>query len=476
MTTKIKIACPCLTYQEKLLNELEINEFIQCNICKSFQHKKCIEPSINMEPYYICPKCQIDKSDLFLEEITNLIRPRIISYNNNKYYDINFEFELDDFSKYTNNDVFIINCIVLGKNPFLISWPGYFQIIINGKLHYNISDNDSSWVFYEKRKIKIKFNSQQSDNKSYKIYKKNISKYFKPGKNEIRISFQFLPKNFKTKYVISIDLVKILTLEQLMKNIPYDIYKSSNDNIKETIDFLEPLTQLDYINIPGRGINCKHLKCFDIEVFLKSSQLQQIFNCPFCKKKVGLLYKDLNMEKLLKQYQGSIINIDEHYNVTYVGKGKNNIEEEKNIEEKIIDLNENYSKIELNKRQNLKKKKYEMFLIGINKKLFPFFNDFQNDVNFNYIQKYAKDIILPQYLNHKSMRENEEKEKKINSKNANGIGIDEKKIKENKNTRNNILNNYESIIKNKKNINLIFKDDNDEEFIDINKMPFLLDD
>ena len=86
-------------------------------------------------------------------------------------------------------------------------------------------------------------------------------------------------------------------------------------------------------------MSCKHLKCFDVEIFLKSSQLQQFFNCPICKK-VGLIYKDLNMEKLLKQYQGYIINIDEHYNVTNIIQCRNYIEEEKNIEEKIIDLNE----------------------------------------------------------------------------------------------------------------------------------------
>ena len=38
-----------------------------------------------MESYYICPKCQIDKSDLFLKQITNLIKPILIFYNNKKY-------------------------------------------------------------------------------------------------------------------------------------------------------------------------------------------------------------------------------------------------------------------------------------------------------------------------------------------------------------------------------------------------------
>lgn len=46
------------------------------------------------------------------------------------------------------------------------------------------------------------------------------------------------------------------------------------------------------------------------------------------------------MEKLLKQYQGYIINIDEHYNVTNIIQCRNYIEEEKNIKAKIIDLNE----------------------------------------------------------------------------------------------------------------------------------------
>ena len=521
---KFQFACPCITYKVLSIKEIkDINQIIKCNICGKYQHKICIEPSLNMEPYYICPKCQIDKSDLFLEEVKNLIRPTIFSYNNNKFSDLLFEIDIDDFSRYSKNDLFTINCIAIGKNSFINTWPGYFKVIVNGKEVFNISDNDCTWRYYEKRKIKIKINEDKSDNIIYKFKKKTFSDYFIKGKNNVRLSFQFLSKNITTKYVISIDIARILTMKDVMKKIPYGEFKLSNENIRESIDFIEPLSLSEYISIPGRGINCKHLKCFDIKVLLESSQYQQIYDCPFCKKKVNMLYIDTKMKNLLEQYKGKVIDIDESYKIINIYKRDfSDIEEEKK-EEGIINIDDNINHVNKinNNNNNIKiekpnkKNKIELIIFNVDRSLFPFYKNFQNNINFNYIKKYAYDHILPQFLNHKQKRREENKNKKINEKN----NIREANKKKNSNNNNNNSNNFTNNTSKKKNKlnninnnnsfnnnktnknevnainrskpikmnlgsindkhnnktkNIPLSDDNDEKFIDINKIPYLI--
>ena len=71
----IKINCPCFTEEKTVnLNYYNGKPLIKCPNCNKYQHKLCLEKFLNIIPYYICPDCQIENIDLFIEEKKKIFR------------------------------------------------------------------------------------------------------------------------------------------------------------------------------------------------------------------------------------------------------------------------------------------------------------------------------------------------------------------------------------------------------------------
>jgi hypothetical protein len=57
------------------------------------------------------------------------------------------------------------------------------------------------------------------------------------------------------------------------------------------------------ITVPARGINCKHLQCFDLSTYLQLNKNSPKFNCPVCSKPTPYeeLVIDSYFDKFLKE-------------------------------------------------------------------------------------------------------------------------------------------------------------------------------
>jgi hypothetical protein len=143
----------------------------------------------------------------------------------------------------------------------------------------------------------------------------DVSDYVIEGKNVISLSFPKTPSNFEKQktYFVAIELVvtscyeTILGMVQRSGQVPFaetvdKIAKrlnpsDSDDVIVEdktlSISVADPFTAVLF-DVPVRGINCKHMECFDLSVWLMTREgkpsalkgqepsLVDNWNCPIC--------------------------------------------------------------------------------------------------------------------------------------------------------------------------------------------------
>ena len=57
------------------------------------------------------------------------------------------------------------------------------------------------------------------------------------------------------------------------------------------------------IKYPGRGINCAHVQCFDLQSYLMMNETKPIWKCPVCQKEARKLYKDNFFLEILQDTQ-----------------------------------------------------------------------------------------------------------------------------------------------------------------------------
>ena len=105
-------------------------------------------------------------------------------------------------------------------------------------------------------------------------------------------------------------LIEIATYEKLKSTI-----KEKNDlpsvvknmiplpigNIQEELDITDVYSDTDIIEIPCRGWKCGHIKCFDLKNFLQVQRKARTFVCPYCNQKVGMLYYDGRIKRIIQE-------------------------------------------------------------------------------------------------------------------------------------------------------------------------------
>ena len=334
----IKINCPCFTEEKTVnLNYYNGKPLIKCPNCNKYQHKLCLEKCLNIIPYYICPDCQIENLDLFIEQKKKIIRKLFHGkdFSNSNIVKCHFDIStIIPFNiNYAKEDEYILfRCLKIDDEGFNTLWPGFFDIYINKIMIQNPLNEEKELS----REIAFRVSDKFKRKTNLKI-SSNLKHFSKINKNELLLNFN-AKCNKKDDFILAIDYVKEKKLEEVIENIPskYENKKELDNIVIEKVSLLDIYTDTDVITIPAKGWKCTHLSCFNLKTFLGFMEHTRLFKCPYCTQKVGLIYICNEMKNIIEKYyytnKNEII-IDSNYNII---EDKN--EEKKELE--FIKLNE----------------------------------------------------------------------------------------------------------------------------------------
>ncbi len=345
-----KINCPCNSFEKSfnLNNEIE-NSLVKCQGCHKYQHKDCIGKYLKMKPYYLCPDCQIENLDLFLEQKNKICRKLFRGKDLSKSTLVKCYFDLYNIlpsnENNIDNDYILFRCLKIDEEGFNTLWPGFFDIYVNKVIITNPLKEEKEL----RREIAFRVNDKLKK-KTYLKVSTNLKDFRRKTQNKLLLNF-IGKYNKKYDYILSIDYVREKKLEEVIKNIPLRNHnKEKNDNFiyHEKVSLLDIYTDTDKIKIPARGWNCTHLSCFNLKTFLGYMEHTRLFKCPYCTQKVGLIYICNEMKNIIEKYYFKNINeitIDSNYNIIDdKNAGNQDIEIIKLNDSNDYSNNDNYSK------------------------------------------------------------------------------------------------------------------------------------
>ena len=262
----------------------------------------------------------------------------------------------------------------------------------------------------------------------------SVSDYFKRGENTLTFENNSSDKaNVGTSnssyYLFTMSLVEIVDYEKIKKKV-----KEKNElpiivrcvipfpvgNIQEELDITDVYSGTDMVEIPCRGWKCAHIKCFDLKNFLQVQKIAKKFVCPYCNQKVGLIYYDGRIKKIIEEIRKES---DHNLYIYYINNDYRIIKEKKkslpnsqinviNIEEEISDIDngENY---EMDSNNDIEIQ-IEQPPEGEDKSNLEI-NLVEEEMNKDFIQKKHKNETSPyEIIDISEDNENEKKEKAIN--------------------------------------------------------------
>ena len=110
--------------------------------------------------------------------------------------------------------------------------------------------------------------------------------------------------------MIVVSVVRPQKMEKLLENIPIKensgvCKENEADQIQEvgfTVSLLCPLSCLR-IEVPGRGVKCSHVQCFDLSSYIAYCNHRHSWNCPICNLSTPFveLFKDNFFLSILNQ-------------------------------------------------------------------------------------------------------------------------------------------------------------------------------
>ena len=380
----IKINCPCFTEEKTVnLNYYNGKPLIKCPNCNKYQHKLCLEKCLNIIPYYICPDCQIENLDLFIEQKKKIIRKLFHGkdFSNSNIVKCHFDIStIIPFNiNYAKEDEYILfRCLKIDDEGFNTLWPGFFDIYINKIMIQNPLNEEKELS----REIAFRVSDKFKRKTNLKI-SSNLKHFSKINKNELLLNFN-AKCNKKDDFILAIDYVKEKKLEEVIENIPskYENKKELDNIVIEKVSLLDIYTDTDVITIPAKGWKCTHLSCFNLKTFLGFMEHTRLYKCPFCKQKVGLIFICNEMKDIIQKYyskENYEIMLDSNYNV---------------IEKKKEEINN----IELGNLNNLDGNKGDNINNSIND------NSFSNKENINQLDFIIDEIILKNFKKKKDRK------------------------------------------------------------------------
>jgi len=419
------VNCVC-GYEDRPKNGKMI---MQCNGCKTWQHKDCLRAMVKMRNY-LCPSCQVKKGGLFYNILYTLLEPSLLQIDTNKINrgtysfipDVNIYPKIDKIEK-DDPEFIIIRCLRFDKNGFSFHWPKMAKIYMNNKLILDFTQKGSK---KKDRMIalltKKEFQSEDYTNNKFLLYDANIviidDFLYNEKPNRIEIDVNYGPDDLpeSTNFAISIDCVEILRdPNEIMKKVPTihekaklkELLKRNEDennvnvlaSTTEKISLLDLYTESERIKIPARGVNCCHLNVFDLQTFLVLNRKTNKYQCPYCKRYANNLYVDgviLDFLQNKKNFDVDEILIDKEHNIlSYLHKSSNEFVE-----------NDKSYKIPggLQHREHFDPSK--RFIIDLNSKVVQGTRSFFENKKMNIISNFGQifDIIKVELNNNKNDR------------------------------------------------------------------------
>jgi hypothetical protein len=104
--------------------------------------------------------------------------------------------------------------------------------------------------------------------------------------------------------------------EDYTRHLVANKFGSPNDTVQLATDYFKlslicPLSK-KRISMPGRGISCTHVECFDIESYVMTCVTKSNWNCPICNKPVppDSLRTDIWLLKILETLSKSSMDVE----------------------------------------------------------------------------------------------------------------------------------------------------------------------
>lgn len=307
----MKICCPC-NNNENISNG---SNDIFCPGCETFQHKDCITPCDLMETY-VCPSCQLWKTDLYMRKIRNVLPPRLFDDNVPKgKKELNFSFT-PDFSFFptkTGNrpNYLVIRCLQLKPEGFKLSLPLPCELKINNKVI--VKKTAATDNFFTKPILMWLKEMPQSVRTPYRKKPLQIKNYITDKQeNLLTITVEKNSKKEIYKYIISIDYVAYRPrIEDVIQTAPKisnredikNLLTRKNElNLISKVSLVDNYTTIDELKLPIRGFNCLHIQAFDLYKFIHLNKDVLKYRCPICNKKSNIFYIDMYLKDIIEKY------------------------------------------------------------------------------------------------------------------------------------------------------------------------------
>ena len=306
----MKICCPCNGNQTFSFG----SDAIFCPGCKTFQHKDCITPCDEMETY-ICPTCQLWKTDLYMKKIRNVLPPKLFDEHllrRKKELKFYFTPDFSFFPSKTGNrpNYLVIRCLQLTPEGFKLSLPLTCEVKINNKIIVKKTTFNENFIL--KPILMWLKEMPQSVRTPYRKKPLPIKNYINDKQeNVLSLTMEKTPNKI-SKYILSIDYVsyreriedviestpKISNIEDI-KNL---LTRKNELNLISKVPLVDNYTTVDEVKMPIRGLNCLHIQAFDLYKFIQLNKDILKYRCPICNKKSNIFYIDMYLKSIIGKY------------------------------------------------------------------------------------------------------------------------------------------------------------------------------
>lgn len=274
---------------------------ITCTKCGKHQHKACVGANVFMSPYE-CSWCQILQMDPLDKPIRFLIEPFMLERNQSHHSETQRSFL---FTEQHRNEVLEaegryqvqVRCLKPNETGFIHFWPKIGSLKIN-------------------KTVAIEFRQPENPNsKKRKDAPLNITTLLSLGLNTITL----IKHNDSDSFIVAVVLIdmrpevevvkelrqeKKLNLESAKMFVLKKMNEGHDDIISESIkvSLKCPIT-MTLITIPVRGINCKHIACFNLETFVNMQRKSKInkWRCPYCQELAIHVVLDMFFQDILEK-------------------------------------------------------------------------------------------------------------------------------------------------------------------------------
>jgi hypothetical protein len=303
------IKCICARGDQVFhIPEYDLHKYVKCKTCKKYLHLDCLRIKMNENNRYDPYECHMCRSSTFdsFEEV-KVTHSEVPLRNNRR---IRIDLVIDQVTTDKLHDVndprnIRLVCLSAVNSTKIHAWPWGVMVKVNG--------------------IVIKVGHRSVTPFTVTNHKPElISILLRQGINTIEIENAFdnnapfilliqtvFVQNIVT-YVNKIKMESFVSYEDGLKNVAKS-FKSSNDDeiIATSINLnLRCPISMSRINNPGKGKNCTHIQCFDLETYVnmyRNNSSLYAWRCPVCNNKIimdDLIY-DNYFASILEKTGGS---------------------------------------------------------------------------------------------------------------------------------------------------------------------------